>query len=122
MPLTYKHLAGRADFRPLLDHLLQETKKLLPPKVGDWPAMESIVMQLDAIRRWTDSGRDPADDERKSITIGSVVSRELEPAPNKDIALLNEKLIELSDYFKLWLTDQELATFDEDDLMNDFYD
>ncbi len=122
MPLNYSHIQGRADFRPLLDHLAQETRKLLPPKAGDWPAIESIVMQLDAIRRWTDQGRDPSLDERKTITIGKLVVRELQPAPDKDIAVLNQQLMELADYFMRWLTDAEMAAFDENDLMNNFYE
>lgn len=122
MPLTYRHIQGRADFQPLLDHLIQETKKLLPAKVGERPAIESIVRQLDAIRRWTANDRDPTVDERKSISLGKVVVRELEPAPDKDIAVLNEQLLELADYVKRWLTDREMAAFDTDDPMSDFYE
>ncbi len=122
MPLTYKHLQGRADFQPLLTQLLAKTRALLPPKAGQWPAIESIVMQLDAIRRWTDNGRDPLPDERASITIGKVVVRELEPAPDASMAEYNEQLVELCDYFKRWLSDEELASFDDDDLLSDFYD
>jgi hypothetical protein len=122
VPLQYKHLRGRADFQPLLATLLAKTRTLLPTKVGAWPAMESIVMQLDAIRRWTDHGRDPLPDERASITIGVLVVRELEPAPDAAMAEYNEQLLELSDYFKRWLTDAELSSFDEDDLLGDFYD
>ena len=121
MPLTYRHIQGRADFRPLLDHVIQETRKLLPG-VGEWPAIESIVMQLDAIRRWTANNRDPTLDERKSISLGKLVARELEPAPDKDIALLNEQLLDLADYVKRWLTDQETAAFDTDDPLSDFYE
>ena len=122
MPLTYRHIQGRDDFRPLLDHVIQETKKLLLSKVDDWPAIESIIMQLDAIRRWTANNRDPTLDERKSVNLGKLVAREFEPAPDKNIALLNEQLLDLADYVKRWLTDQELAVFDTDDLMSDFYE
>ena len=122
MPLTYRHIQGRADFQPLLDHVIQETKGLLPPKAGEWPAIESIVMQLDAIRRWTANNRDPTLSERKSISLGKLVVREFEPTPDKDIALLNEQLLDLADYVKRWLTDQEMAAFDTDDLMSDFYE
>ena len=122
MPLQYKHLRGRSDFQPLLATLLAKTRALLPTKVGAWPAIESIVMQLDAIRRWTDQGRDPLPDERASITIGVLVVRELEPAPDAAMAEYNEQLVELTDYFKRWLTDEALASFDEDDLLGDFYD
>lgn len=122
MPLTYRHIRGRADFLPLLDHLIQATRKLLPPKAGEWPAIESIVTQLDAIRRWTADKRDPTIAERKSISLGRLVAREFEPAPDQGIALLNEQLLDLADYVKRWLTDQELAAFDTDDPLSDFYE
>lgn len=80
------------------------------------------MAQLEAIRRWTDDGRDPTLDERKSIRLGALVARELEPAPDREIALLNEQLADLADYVKRWLTDEQMAAFDTDDLMSDFYD
>ena len=122
MPLTYEHIGGRADFRPLLDHLIQETKKWLPPAPGGHPAMESIVMQLDAIRRWTDNGRDPTIDERKSITIGMILVRQLESAPTAEFEVLKKQLSNLADYVKRWLTDDEMAAFDMDDIMSVFYE
>ena len=84
--------------------------------------MESIVMQLDAIRRWTDNGRDPTIDERKSITIGMILVRELESAPTVEFEVLKKQLSNLADYVKRWLTDDEMAAFDMDDIMSVFYE
>ena len=116
MPLLYRYIKGRSDFYPLLEQTLADTRELAsryPP--GQNAPLESILAQLEAMTRWTYTGRDPTPTERKSITAGTVVARELSPAHDAASSIYNLKVTELSDYFKRWLTDEELVTFDAKD-------
>jgi hypothetical protein len=80
--------------------------------------MEAIMCQLDAMKRWTANGRNPTRDERRSISINLIVSRELQGVPEdlpNDLYEYLQKLIELSGYFKEWLTDEKAAASDRTD-------
>jgi hypothetical protein len=120
MPIHRNYVKSRADFFKVLDDALQETKRIAGPS-ATWPPIESILDQLDAMKRWTANGRDPTKDERRSISIGLIASRELQGVPD-DLYDYVQKLHELSGYFKEWLADDEVAAFDETDLLSDFDD
>ena len=42
------------------------------------PTIEVIDTQLDAMQRWTANGREPAADERKTISVGVIAARNLD--------------------------------------------
>lgn len=115
---TYIH--GRADFFAVLDETLALTRDLLSR--GVWAPLASIEKQLEAMKRWTAAGREPTLEERKKVQIGLVAARELEPAETDAMYAYNQRIYELNGYFKDWLSDAELATFDDSDPLSDFID
>jgi hypothetical protein len=116
-----KYVNSRADFFDVLRDTIRRTKDLLKKSPGN-TTIDEIDAQLDAIRRWTDRGREPTKDERRSVAIGPRIVREFEPAPNDEIFDWTERLYEVEGYFKDWFTDDQLATFDDSDPRSDFDD
>jgi hypothetical protein len=82
------------------------------------PVMQNIVRHLDAMKRWSNDGRDPSERERGNIDVGLVAARELSEAAG-DVAELAQKLSALNNYFEDWPTDQEAATATDDDFFED---
>ena len=79
MGIHRNFVKSRADFYKVLDDALAETKRIAGTRT-DYAPIESILYQLDAMKRWTAQGRDPLLAERRSITMGQVVSREVRRA------------------------------------------
>jgi hypothetical protein len=109
-----KHINSRADFFRVLDEAIDMTHERLGR--GLWSPLQSIGAQLEAIKKWTDGGREPTVDERKLVDIGLVVARELEPAADVEEQRYNERLYEIQGYFGEWLSDAQLAAPDDDPL------
>ena len=112
--LDHKYIQDRADFLRVLDDTLAETRRIAGTRV-DYPPIESILVQLDALKRWTDHGREPTPDERRTLAFGQIAARELEPPQTDELQKYCEKLHELSSYVRLWLPDDELTALDPDD-------
>jgi hypothetical protein len=104
---------SRDDFQSVLAGAHRETSELLDR--GEWWPLQSIKLQLEAMREWTAQGRDPTPEEIESIQLGVVVARELEPAPTAELESYNERLYELHGYFKEWLGDDDEDDEDDDD-------
>jgi hypothetical protein len=117
-----KHLfPDRAGFLDALDRAIVDTRRLGGAPPG-FPPLESILYQLEMIRLWTANGRQPTRDERRSITIGLIVVRELEPAATDELYDYTELIHEISFYFKLWWDDAEWAAMDDKDSRLSFPD
>jgi len=112
--VSHKYIQNRADFFRVVDDALAETRRLGggPPLR---PPLESILYQLEMMQLWTRNGRQPTKDERRSITIGQLVVRELEPAATDELEEYIKVLNELTFYFQLWWDDPEWATMDDKD-------
>jgi hypothetical protein len=122
MPIHRSYVKSRADFFTVLDDTLMETRLIAGPS-AIWTPIESILGQLDAMKRWTAHGRVPTGNERRSISITLIAERELQAMPEdvpEDLFEYVQKLYELSGYFKEWLTDDNAAAPDEKVLLNDF--
>ena len=111
----YRYIKNRADFFASLDEATRCTADLLERSPKD-PFVNSILVQLDAIKRWTADGRVPTEHERKSLTVGQILVRELEPPPTDELAAWVNRVREVAAYFSDWLDDATFATIDEDDL------
>lgn len=87
----YQHVKSRAGFFVTVDEVRQQTLALMEshPRA---PYLDSILIQLDSIKRWTEGGREPTGEERKSLTIGSMLVREFEPAQTDELAGWIERL------------------------------
>lgn len=112
----YKFLKSRADWFIALDQAFQETLDLL--NQGPDPYLESVLAQLDAMKRWTADGREPTEQERKSMTIGMIMTREFDSPSTDQLYFYKEKVMEVWSYFDDWFDDAYFSTVDEDDLMD----
>ena len=113
MPSTKHTFDSRAGFFDALDRAIVDSRQLVgaPP----FPPLESIIVQLQYMKLWTANGREPTREERRSITIGRIVVRELEPAATDELYAYGELIHELSFYFKLWWSDADWVSMDDKD-------
>jgi len=97
-------IASRKAFRASLADARAAVQRLAEaePKNPNW---FYVAAMLDAMAAQTAGSREPTLDERRGATLGAIVDRELEPAPNADLAALNEQLKSLHLYFMVWPDD-----------------
>ena len=112
--VPHKFIQDRAGFFRALDDAIADSRRLGGAPPGFAP-LETILYQLEMIKVWTANGRTPTKQERRSITMGITVVRELEPAPTDELFHYTELIHELSFYFKLWWDDAEWAAMDDKD-------
>ena len=62
-----------------------------------WPVMQVMKRQLEAMKRWTASGRTPTQEERGKIIIGLLAARELQ-----DDEALARLCHRLNHFFQVW--------------------
>ena len=77
--------------------------------------LQSFARQLDAMKGWTQHGRKPTFDERKSITMGRTAQREIQGTSEMEWYDYMQLISELDLYFKYWRSDAGLLTLDESD-------
>jgi hypothetical protein len=99
LPITSRH-----DFQLALDEALVKIGELVRHAPKFQPYQE-IEIQLDAMKRWTANGREPTEDERKSINIGLTIIRELDPQPDLDMYERQELFKACHHYFRQWPAD-----------------
>jgi hypothetical protein len=114
---AYGSVDSRADFFRVLGEAMEIVRRILASRPND-AIMVRIERQLDAMRQWSDFGRDPTEEQRKSIDVGLIAVRELENATGV-VADLADKLSELNNYFEDWPTDEQAANATEDDFYDD---
>ncbi len=94
-------ISSRADFQLALDDAFVAIREWIA-KAPRFQTYQEIEVQLGAMKRWTANGRAPTEDERKSITIGPLVLRELDPEPDLDTYEKQEILKACHYYFREW--------------------
>jgi hypothetical protein len=114
---VYGEIDSRAGFHRVLRGAIDIARRLLAQQPGS-PAMQSVEKQLDAMKRWTDGGRDPTPSERRSIDVGLIAARELSGDAG-EAGDLRRKLFALNNYFEDWPTDAEAASATDDDFFDD---
>jgi hypothetical protein len=80
--------------------------------------MQRIDKELDAMRRWTENGREPSHSQRSRIDVRLIAARELSEATG-EVGELAGKLYALNNYFEDWPTDDEAANATDDDFFDD---
>lgn len=118
MPLKLNHIKSRAQFFDVLAEVIQQAED----ELEKWPALEAILTQLYAVRRWTANGRKPTFDERKSFTAGRIAARQFEGTNDLYWYDFSDKVGDIWMYFKCWRTDAGLATLDDTDWRSSFPD
>jgi len=111
---VYGDIDSRADFFQLLDECIQLHGRILSSSPQSF-ALQSIGNQLAAMRRITDQGRTPTDDERTRFNMGLIAARELEPADTDEMSKLLKQLPMLESYIEDWPTDEVAANATDDD-------
>jgi hypothetical protein len=113
---VYGEINSRKDFDRVLQQATALVRKILAH--GPNPVMQRIAKQLDAMKRWSDGGRKPTDNERRNIDVGLVAAREFD-GETGEIGELATKLFSLNNYFEDWPTDAEAASATDEDFEED---
>lgn len=113
---VYGSLNSRADFRRALDEAIAFVKSDRAAPSG-FPGRTVVEAQLDAMKGWTDGGRDPRPAERGRITLGVVAMREFSDTRDDEIEAWRIKLSELSNFFVTWPDDALAANPGQNELM-----
>jgi Tsi6 len=114
---VYGEINSREDCHRVLSEALDITQRILA-KQPNYAVMQRIHTELDAIKKWTEKGREPSKSERKSVNIGLIAAREFENAKG-ELAVLVDKLCCLNNYFEAWPTDEKAATATDEDFFED---
>lgn len=77
MPLGPPSIKTRGEFEAELKEAIYQADLCLQ-KTPNWPAMQSVRRQLEAMQSWTQGGRTPTEAERKKIQIGLIAMREFD--------------------------------------------
>jgi hypothetical protein len=112
----YGTLNSRADFRRMLDRALATAKKGLAIDPNSTVA-QLAARQLEAMRKWTDNGRSPTEDEQRRIDIGVLAARELSDTGRPETEEWAKQLKLLYNFFQGWPTDQQAASSTAADLL-----
>ncbi len=117
--IEHRFIHSREDFFRLLEECLSRVREF-EGKEPYYPLWTSFRRQLEAIKQWTEAGRTPTVEERQSIMMGRIITRELEPAPTTEIQHLTDRLTELEFYFKHWKDDDAWNSMDDTDMSTFF--
>jgi hypothetical protein len=110
---VYGEINSWADYHRVLREATNLTRRLLAASPTN-VVMQVIQKQLEAMKRWTDNGRDPTESERTSIDVGLIAVRELSEADGA-AQELSSRLMALNSYFEDWPTDEKAASATDDD-------
>lgn len=110
--LGLNHVHSRADFFRVLDEAILETSQKIAAN-PDWAILEVCMQQLMFMRGTTSGGRKPLFEERTKITLGTMLSREMELPPDMEWYDYKDKLSDLGYYYQLWQTDQGLQKLEQ---------
>jgi hypothetical protein len=114
---AYGEINSKGDYRRVLGEATDISRRLLKQK-PEYPTMQRILKQLDAMKRWTDKGREPTEGERRNIDVGLVAAREFSGEAG-ELGELAQKLFALNNYFEDWPTDEEAASATDEDFLDD---
>ena len=114
---VYGEIDSRVDYHRVLREATDIVRHILASTPNNG-VMQVIDKELDAMRRWTEQGREPSHSERSSVDVGLVAVRELSEATG-EVGDLVGKLSALNNYFEDWPTDDEAANATDDDFFDD---
>jgi hypothetical protein len=114
---VYGEINSRADYIRVLRGATVLVRRILA-RTPDNGIMQRIDKELDAMRRWTENGREPSHSQRSRIDVGLIAARELSEATG-EVGELAGKLYALNNYFEDWPTDDEAANATDDDFFDD---
>jgi hypothetical protein len=117
MGSVYGEINSRADFFRVLGEATDLAARLAAQQPG-FAVAQVILKQLQAMKGWTENGREPATEERGRISIGVIALREFENAEGP-LRELGDKLSILNNYFDDWPTDEKAASATDDDFWDD---
>lgn len=117
--IKHRFIHSREDFFRLLDECLERVRDF-EQREPAYPVWRLFRIELEEMKQWTEAGRTPAVEERQSIMMGRIITREFEPAPTVEIQHLTDRLTELEFYFKHWNDDDAWNSMDDTDMSTFF--
>jgi hypothetical protein len=115
---VYGDINSRADFFRVLQETARTSKELQARSPQD-PTIAAIDAQLDAVKHWTDGGREPPAEARKSLDMGLRAIRELSETGDPAMDKFTNQVQILHNYFEDWPSDQTAANATDDDFFDD---
>jgi hypothetical protein len=109
----YGEISSRVAFHRELGEATAIVQGILAKRPED-STMQRLYEELEAMKRWSNDGREPTDGERGSIDVGLIAARELSAANGVEGDLV-QKLLALNNYFEDWPTDELAATAKDED-------
>jgi hypothetical protein len=104
---VYGEISSREAFHRVLAETTVIVQGILAQRPED-STMQRLYEELEAMKRWSNDGREPTDGERGSIDVGLIAARELPDAKGVEADLV-QKLFALNNYFEDWPTDELAA-------------
>jgi hypothetical protein len=115
---VYGEINSRTDFERALREAMGIANRILSS--GRNPVIQAVVEQLGAMSRASEGGREPSQDERRSVNVGLIAVRELDADRQDDSGLLARKLYALDSYFREWPTDEQATSATDADFWRRF--
>lgn len=107
-------IQSRVEFFEVLSTALAQAKEF-KAKAPDYWVWSNLEKQLEAMRGWTANNRAPSPIERRSVDIGTIAVRELEPAEELDLYRFTQRLHGLNYYFQYWPEDPDSPVTEPND-------
>ena len=114
---VYGEINSRADCHRVLSEASDITQRILA-KQPNYAVMQRIHTELNAMKKWTEKGREPSKSELKIVDVGLIAAREFENAKG-ELAVLVDELYCLNNYFEAWPTDEKAVTATDEDFFED---
>jgi hypothetical protein len=109
---VYGSIDSRADFVAMLAKARELARALLARGAQNG-VLQAIDAQLGALQAWTAGGGEPTVDQRRTITMGVLVVRELDGVLDPEVQALVAHIHPLSNYVEDWPTDEQAASATE---------
>jgi hypothetical protein len=113
----YGEIDSRVDYHRVLGEATEIVRRIVA-RTPENTTMQRINKQLEAMKRWTDKGRAPTENERRNIDVGLIAAREFSETTG-EVADLSQKLFVLNNYFEDWPTDAEATSASDEDFNDD---
>jgi len=107
---------NRAEFFQQLDRAIAECARLIQ-RLPDEDTLQSVALQLAAVRRFTQGGRTPRQSERESLDMALRMFREYEMTDDVEIHRFRGMISGIHNYVDYWPSDDVASDPNNDDYL-----
>lgn len=110
---NYRFIENRASFYKVLDQAITKSEEL-----QEDDAIKVVLLQLRAIKQWTENNQKPSDEDLASLCINRIVAQNFEPLRGRSKELDNwcQMVGEIEIYVGQWLSDEDFTTLNDEDV------